>query len=286
MSLQMFVQKFLNKTAKQFIILIAFFLCYTISSSQEIFLKDTSVSVGKDVEIIINSNQLAEKDLAATLKLTLKYNANLLEFKSATGSNTFVMNQDTLQFVNTLNKDNYEDSKLEIIANKTNQISNAPICKLNFLTLVGLDSIAKITPIMLESNSTKIENINFKEASVYLNRIIFTNTNDKLGLASPNPFFETTNIEFTIDQESDLTFEFYNSSGRIVSNLPNEANHLDFKVLDAKGDIVVFDSKTQFKKGNYKLILTPNARQFSAGVYYLFMKSKNSVQQSNLIFAK
>ena len=104
---------------------------------------------------------------------------------------------------------------------------------------------------------------------------------EEVSLNYPNPFNYETTILFSLPEESNISFEVYNSSGKCVQKMPdkekNYSNAFIYEFMNNKLDIIAFENDV-LEKGIYRLRLRINRIEIGNGVYYFVVRIGNNVR--------
>ncbi len=224
------------------------------------------------------------------IKVTIRFNAYLLDVKKIVGGSKMIFQEPEPSFVVQLN--NIDDATIEITSSNVQPAVSSILCKMIVEGLVYRDSICIVSPLSLSVNDTLVESELISDTVKVIGPPIFQNP--KNFLDNPFPLPPTGNfIQFNfgvanvgtpeIKTPIKVVFYVFNSAGMQVFS--SEKNQEIFSAISI-GSKTPIDLNKEMYAGVYRLRLTfPN--DFAEGVYYLQMRtSENIVLNSKFLYIR
>ncbi len=232
----------------------------TIANFYGIYAGEVRISVaganarqGDHLTIAVSGSVSA--DTLSSIRIVFDYNANRLRIDSVGGNVNYVIKcaQPTV-----FDSVFAELGTLKVSCTDAQNIADGNICTLYITCLAGEGNEALITPSEVVINDSNLIG-NFESGKITFNDTpVKQKFIEGLGYPSPNPFWGTIRIPYTIDQPTNVSFYIYDLVGRLVREFPTEPR----------------------TRGSYFFNFTPNEGEFSNGAYYLFMKTDATLYSS------
>ncbi|ROL60635.1 hypothetical protein D9V87_01065 [Bacteroidetes/Chlorobi group bacterium MS-B_bin-24] len=197
-----------------------------------------------------------------SLKLTLQFNAYILDIKKVLGSDAFIITEPLPKF--SLNLDTLEKAKLTIESSNLNiGNSRAILCQLLVEGLVYRDSVDTIRIVNLEVDGSPAQFVSNGGEIIAQGPSVIPIKSTYISIASPLPTSNSLWFYFGLSKTSYLEFTIFNFIGEKVYSSSRTPDL--FKVLGNNSQYPV-DGK--FEDGDYKLTieLPPD---FPSGAYFL-----------------
>ena len=258
--------------------------CQNLSASQSVIINDTVISSGKTYFIpVLGSIQFTNE---SEIKLVLKYNSYLLNIKSVHGDPNYTIGCETPVLNNNFN--DLANAELEIICSDSiHNTNNGIICMLEVEALRYQDSIAFTQPIQLYLNSQLMTEISFRPGNIIVRgELIYDKIKEGLGINFPNPFDVYSYFNFSLDKATTVQFSVYSYLGRNVEYTNINKQNISIYQSTKTGYIEISDIESTLERGIYVLEFHPNNWEFSSGLYFLVLKTRNGIYNTNFIIHK
>jgi len=268
---------------KVYIISIFFVFAFARLFSQE-FIKvpdTTFIHNGSKyfLPIYINLNISSAK----SLEVNLEFDYTLLNIISIKTDQNTLINETKPNYAVTNN--NFKQGFLTINSSILNSSYNGILCFVELEPLFGLDSIASFNPVSIKVDGIEKDNINKINGKINIGFALEPIIKEGISKVFPNPFDNQFVIDFGIETPTELTFTIYSSLGRIVYIFPNKTDD-SYQFFDSKGNLINPSYKQEFPKGYYKLKVLSVPWQFASGLYFLQMRTKSGIYNTNLLHLK
>ena len=241
--------------------LILFFISVTNLFSETIVTIPKKTLTRGVLDTITINFATKQKDITS-LKLTLRFNAYVLDIKKVLGSPDFIVNDPSPKF--NLNLENLENAILTIESNNlTFDDSPMILCQLLVEGLVYKDSVDTMRIVALEINGFPID-FTFNDGVIIVQGpSVIPIKSTYISIPSPLPTRNYLWFYFGLSRASYLEFSIFNSLGEKVYSSVHSPDL--FKVW---GKNLQFPVDGKFEVGDYKLdIYLP--QDFPSGVYFL-----------------
>jgi hypothetical protein len=152
--------------------------------------------------------------------------------------------------------------------------------------LAGPDTATLVTPIIIKIGGVE-QQADFDSGTISVQSIpVGPKLTEGLGQNFPNPFNAYTEIFFSVDSETKVSFKIFSLNGRNVFSSALNDDSFATEIYDDSGNEIVDFREHVFTAGRYKMRLTPASWEISAGAYYLVMAVKDQVYKTNFIYYK
>lgn len=254
----------------------------SIANDFSVSVRDTLIPRGNAYEIPIYG-KISELN-AQSLKITLNFNALVLDVRSARGGDQLGIKDASIAL--TTKFDSWDSVDLTLSSSNVRSGYDGILCYLLIEALTGPDTISQLKPTLLEVNNVKVDT---DFAAGYIKTSPPTVSQkyiEGIGLLYPNPFSESAAMKFTIEKASKVDFYIYSGLGRLIQKIPESSKYINFEIFNNKNERIENPESVQFEPGNYTLILRPLKWEVSAGVYYMFMKTSSGEYNTQFIYVK
>lgn len=264
-----------------YFILILFATEFSIAENK-IFINDTIIPSGEKYFVPVFGNMnLAQ---SGKIEISIIYNALNLDIKSAIGGENYGLTDNNLKIEHIYHK--WDSSEVKISSKGYREQYIGILFLMQIEALVGPDSITTIKPISLYVGGEKVD-CEFRSAKIFTKSpIVEQKYIENISYFYPNPFDYEATVKFTIEEQSEVEFYIYNTSGRKIATIPNNTGDFRYSIFNEKDEKIEVSKDLLLSKGAYKLIFSPIVTKFSAGLYYLVMKTKNGTYKTNFIYIK
>lgn len=276
----------------QFLLILIFLFNIQITFSQNtVKLIDSKLNRGKSQLIPVLGNlNLLNINSTDIIDFDFQFDSRLLFFDNiVTNSNTFFDKYNALKVTNSKEFPNQSQISASFIGKNENYTSNSNLDTLFYLSLealVGPDSIAYITPKLLNKNNIIVTDTTFTQGRFEIGFPIFDIEKESIGLFYPNPFSYNSEIIFTLIKDSPISFAIYSADGKLVSKFPNNENSVKYQFTDNNNQVIDFNGNYSLVKGKYKLSILPDSFIFSSGGYYVFISLNGNIFKTNFVYQK
>jgi hypothetical protein len=276
----------------QFLLILIFLFNIQITFSQNtVKLIDSKLNRGKSQLIPVLGNlNLLNINSTDIIDFDFQFDSRLLFFDNiVTNSNTFFDKYNALKVTNSKEFPNQSQISASFIGKNENYTSNSNLDTLFYLSLealVGPDSIAYITPKLLNKNNIIVTDTTFTHGRFEIGFPIFDIEKESIGLFYPNPFSYNSEIIFTLIKDSPISFAIYSADGKLVSKFPNNENSVKYQFTDNNNQVIDFNGNYSLGKGKYKLSIVPDSFIFSSGGYYVFISLNGNIFKTNFVYQK
>ncbi len=249
----------------------ALFLCLysALFAQYSVSIPDGRSPRGFVTEVPVNAML---KGQTGSISLKLTYNAFLFDIRSIRAGGSFIISEDVPQFNNNIS--NLEFAELTLSGTINPAISSDRLCILRIEGLAGPDSIGYIRPVELSINGNIVQDTSFKSGRFSIGDPVIRKFPESLRQNYPNPFLDKTTFEFTIDNETAVSFHIYSMNGRKIQAIPGEGDTFDYSVFRSNGLEISNPFDEKFERGKYSLVLNPKLWKISSGVYIIIMKTE------------
>ncbi|MFP4368846.1 MAG: hypothetical protein ACLFR2_04630 [Candidatus Kapaibacterium sp.] len=219
---------------------------------------------------------------AQNVELEFRFNALLLDFKSAFGNESTILTDPfAIQDISGM-----QNSVLRITAPSTKQSANGILCYLKLETLAGPDSTASLSPVSITINGEIQEDPALDPGTIFIGQPVFQEFPENLGNIYPNPFYVDLNIGFTINEPSKVNFKMFNLAGVKIFELNGNDENFEYHIFDRNGSEIDKPESHTFEKGSYRLYMIRKPRDVAAGTYFLVMETSFGTYKKNVIHIK
>lgn len=276
----------------QFLLILIFLFNIQITFSQNtVKLIDSKLNRGKSQLIPVLGNlNLLNINSTDIIDFDFQFDSRLLFFDNiVTNSNTFFDKYNALKVTNSKEFPNQSQISASFIGKNENYTSNSNLDTLFYLSLealVGPDSIAYITPKLLNKNNIIVTDTTFTQGRFEIGFPIFDIEKESIGLFYPNPFSYNSEIIITLIKDSPISFAIYSADGKLVSKFPNNENSVKYQFTDNNNQVIDFNDNYSLGKGKYKLSILPDSFNFSSGGYYVFISLNGNIFKTNFVYQK
>lgn len=245
----------LKNILKITVLFLLIIVCFSGSQAGEVRIAVASANARQGDHLTIAVSGSVNVDTLNSIRIVFDYNANRLRIDSVSGNANYAIKciQPTV-----LDSTFAEFGTLKVSCSDAQNIADGNICTLYITCLAGEGNEALITPakvVINDSNQTG----NFESGKITFNDTpVMQKFIEGLGYPSPNPFWGTIRIPYTIDQPTNVSFYIYDLVGRLVQEFPSVPR----------------------TRGSYFFNFSPDEGEFSNGAYYLFMKTDGSLYSS------
>jgi hypothetical protein len=217
------------------------------------------IYVDKDLSSVVNGNVYWIESLS--FKLSITYNPFAFEFLEASN------------YLNS--KFSFSSMPGDLLLNFSNseKLSNGKIAEIKFLSVIPDSNMSSIT---LKASDFITDSIMFLDiipltdsASLFSDgkcgiiNLKYTGIMPILMQNIPNPWYETTEIKFSISEKTNVDLSVYSVEGKLIS-----------KVIEG----------VQYRPGNYEVIL--NSSELSAGAYYYVLRTNSLILTRFMVVRK
>jgi len=220
---------------------------------------------------------------ANSLEISFEFDYTLINITSVLTKQNNLIKEPRPNYIVT-NK-NYKQGFLTITSSQFNSIYDNVLCYIELEPLFGLDSIAFFNPTSVKIDGVENSNINKISGKIYVGFALEPIIKEGISKVFPNPFDNEFIVDFGIEMPTELTFTIYSSLGKIVYNFPNKTED-SYQFFDSKGNLITQPYKKEFPKGYYKLKVVSLPWQFASGLYFLQMRTKSGIYNTNLLHLK
>ncbi len=275
---------YINKSNKLLRLFLFFLLIPFVTLAKPVLnLNDTIVNRGIISQIPIYGS-FTETN-TSNLEIVLEFDAILLDIKSVTGGDDFVMKCSEPELE--INMDNVSQSSVTISCDNIQQIDNGIFCIINVEGLAGPDSITQIKPIKITVNGQDIVDTELRTGQITIpGTPVFQTYPENIGNNYPNPFFEETRFPISIHEPTNVKFYIYTNDGRFILSNEKQNDMLILSFYKNKTEIPISNLNDKLERGFYILKLSPDNMRFASGEYYLIMVTKLGVYYKNFMYFK
>ncbi len=269
--------------------------CFSISaySQNKIEMQDSTLLVGERYLLPVYANLKVQKGDTVRVIIRaikgLRFGYNLFTY----GNSNSLM--DSLGPFNSENKlfkssTSFDSSQVDIsfIVSNPNALK---LFDLELYTSAGKDSTDTIIPAELYING-KFTKFTAKKGIYKFNSFIYKRNEDRLEYSYPNPFTERTIVNFTLSKDSDVKFKLFSENGRLIDELPNTQNEIEYYLREAGADsnnsskpFINGVSTFKLEKSTYELTLLRTFK-LAAGGYVLVMLNDDKASSIKLLYEK
>lgn len=219
-----------------------------------------------------------------SITLEFEFDANIIDIKQQAIIEEGNLLQDQTLSIN-INLSDLENATASITSMNANA-GNGIFCYIEVEGLVGPDSITQIIPTSFKINGQDVEEAELTQGTIKVPGLpIIPGFIDEIKQNWPNPFWGATIFEFSVAEETSIEFVIYDISGKLSGSIPSDLTSIYYRIYDNTGEYNLDDGE-KLPKGNYYLQLVPLQGEFSAGLYYIFMKTSRGVYNKNFIYNK
>ena len=217
------------------------------------------------------------------IKLLFKYNANIIDIKSATGKNNYAIQDSSPIYSNDYT--NLDETLFTVVGTKVQNKTDDTLCMLQIEGLAYSDSICILKPFQMWVNNAYIANTELKDGKIIVNgSSILPNFPDNFNYGYPNPFDYKIKFDFNLEKNSAIEFKVFNLNGTRAVDSRNDPQM--FAIADEISGKIYNDLNQVFAKGSYTLQFTPDATVIAGGLYIIVFKTDRSVYNRNFIYIK
>ncbi len=262
------------------IILASIILSPSHSEAQlSVELRDTSIARGALSVIPVYGDI---PDSGGELQLSVRFNAYVIDIKRIiTDASTCLIAHDF-----SVNLSNIESSLLEVTSDNYTKPFSGVLFYMEVEGLAGPDTATLVSPIAIKIGGVE-QQAEFDSGTISVQSIpVGPKLTEGLGLNFPNPFNLYTEIFFSVDSDSKVSFKIFSLNGRNVFSPGIHENSFVTEIYDDSGNEIANYLEHTFAAGRYRMRLTPASWQISAGAYYLVMAVQDQVYKTNFIYYK
>ncbi|MCO5252678.1 MAG: hypothetical protein M9949_14815 [Candidatus Kapabacteria bacterium] len=264
------------------IILASIFLSPSQSEAQiSVALRDTSITRGSLSVIPIYGDIPSDSD--GNLELSVRFNAYVIDIKRiVTDASTSLNEQHTFS----VDLTNIESSSFNVFTDDYIKPFSGVLFYLEVEGLAGPDTATLVSPIAIKIGGVE-QQAEFDSGTISVQSIpVGPKLTEGLGQNFPNPFNVYTEIFFSVDSDSKVSFKIFSLSGRNVFSQGIHENTFATEIYDDSGNQIDNYLEHTFTAGRYRMRLTPASWEISAGAYYLVMAVQDQVYKTNFIYYK
>jgi hypothetical protein len=273
-----------ERAIRLLIIILGFYSYYNLSFAQSyVSVPDTVIPRGEIYNIPV-SGIFNQSDITS-LKITFQFNARVIDVKSATGADSYIMKCST-PWLSELTFSGSDTAYVDISCDSVSSITNGIICSIDVEGLAGPDSITTLVPIKVFINGIQVELPTFKAGQLRVpGSTVYQQYPEGLGQNYPNPFSGYTFFPISIENATKIDFKIFTNYGQeVFTDLDNSESLMLFKEtgsgfekINIKDDVL--------EKGNYRLTFIPEA-ELASGSYFMVMQSDNGVYNKRFLYIK
>lgn len=274
----------IKRAVRLFVIILGFYFFYNVSFAQSnVSVPDTVIPRGKIYTIPITGS-IGQSGIS-NIKITLLYNARVIDIKSALGADIFIMNCNT-PILSIPNLTNIDSATIDISCDSITFSNSGTICQINVEGLASSDSMTTVTPIAMYENNILNTSATLNSGTIKVpGAPVYQRFPEGLGQNYPNPFAGYTFFPISIEKPTKVEFKIFSNEGAVVlSDDDNYETFLLYKITST-GDIKINRFEDVLEKGSYKLTFIPDA-ELASGSYFLVMLTDNGVYNKRFLYLK
>ncbi|PKL84635.1 MAG: hypothetical protein CVV22_11905 [Ignavibacteriae bacterium HGW-Ignavibacteriae-1] len=243
-------------------------------------LRDTSIARGS-LNVIPVYGDIP--DSGGDLQITVRFNAYVIDIKRiiTDASTGLIAHGFSVEL---------KDLESSLLVVSSDNYKTPPSDVLFYMEVEGLagpDTSTMVVPLSIKIGGVEQEGAVLDSGTISVQSIpVRPKLTEGLGLNFPNPFNLYTEIFFSVDSDSKVSFKIFSLNGRNVFSPEINENSFVTEIYDDSGNEIANYLEHTFAAGRYRMRLTPASWQISAGAYYLVMAVQDQVYKTNFIYYK
>lgn len=253
----------------------------TSEAAISVGLRDTSIARGTTNLIPIYGE--IPSNSVGNFELSVRFNAYVIDIKRiVTDASTCLDEQNTFS----VDLTKIESASFEVSSDNFKMPFKGILFYLEVEGLAGPDTATLVAPIIIKIGGVE-QQADFGSGTISVQSIpVGPKLTEGLGQNFPNPFNVYTEIFFSVDSETKVSFKVFSLNGRNVFSSALNDDSFVTEIYDDAGNEIDDYTEHVFVAGRYKMRLTPASWNISAGAYYLVMAVQDQVYKTNFMYFK
>lgn len=266
-----------------FLIVLTFILLKSPYSEAQISVEMRDTSISRGTQNLIPVYGEIPSNSVGKLELSVRFNAFVIDIKRiVTDANTCL--DERLTFAVDLLK--IESAALMVTSDSYKIPFSGVLFYLEVEGLAGPDTSTLVAPIAIKFDGIE-QQAEFDSGTISVQSIpVGPKLTEGLGQNYPNPFDIYTELFFSVDEESKVSFTIFSLNGRNVYGMNLTDRAFTTEIFDESGNVIDNYTEHIFAAGRYKMRLTPYSWKLSSGAYYLVMAVRGQAYKTNFIYFK
>ena len=273
-----------KRAIRLFIIIFGFYSYCHVSYAQSIVsVPDTAIPRGKIYSIPISGK--IEQSGVDNIRIRLQFNARVINIKSATGSDNYIMKCLTPKLINP-DLTNIDTATIDITCDSISSSTAGIFCMIDVEGLAGPDSLTLLTPIAIYVNEIPDLLATAKSGLIKVpGPLVHQRFPEWLGQNYPNPFSWFCFFPISIEKSTKVDFKIFTNDGSEVISSNSFWETIEIYKETGTGEVKINWHADLLERGNYKLHLIPDA-ELASGSYFLVMKTDNGIYNKRFLYLK
>lgn len=221
---------------------------------------------------------------ATSCTISFEYNAVHLNIKNVIGGADYLITDENIKY--TKDETQLQKSILTISAMDLNTNADT-LFFIEARALATNDTVFYLTPSELQVDGNSDDDASLMQGKLTLpadELLILETGNADVGLFYPNPFSYMATLEFSVKTETKLNIAFYNTAGRLISNIPNDFDKDEITIYDNSNKRIDASLRDYiFTAGRYKMTLQPKDENWAQGAYFAIIHIGNQTFNLNFL---